>query len=303
MKVLFFSLLAVLIIYSCKINYIVTYSGDVVVASKDINVCKQLKDSAIVYAIFVDAKNFHPWTEFAVNSTLDSIKKANSWIEDQAKKLGKDLKIKTIQHMDGNKMTFAERRTGTYYSLNQNFSFSRTRNTKKKFASHLNHWTDKMAKYVGKRVKTNSNKMGTRLKAKTIETLILALQDKYKTDNISVMFFVNGFYQSLPSVTYHAAFNSLKPEYSIVTCKNPATIAHEFLHLYGAVDLYPTTNFPNFNYEEIKDIYPNEIMRTTHKSIDKLMLSPISKYYIGLQDSLDKANTRLLYHKARVLEY
>lgn len=303
MKVILFSLITALTIYACNINYVVTYSGDIISESKDVNACRQLKDSAIVYAIFIDAKNFHPWTEFAINSTMDSIKKANKWMEEQAQKAGKKISIKTIHHMDGTKMSFSEKRTGTYYSLNQNFSFSKTRNTKRKFVSHLNHWTDKMAKYVGKGVRPNSNKTGTRLKVKTIETLILALQDKYKTDNVSVMFFVNGFYQKLPSVTYHAAFNGFKPEYSIVTCKNPATIAHEFLHLYGAVDLYPNSNFPNFNYEEIEEIYPNEIMRSTHKSINKLMLSPISKYYIGWQNSLDKANTRLLYHKARVLDY
>ena len=100
------------------------------------------------------------------------------------------------------------------------------------------------------------------------------------------MIFVNGFFHSLSSATYHANYHGLGPEYSILTCKNPATIAHEFLHLFGAIDLYP-----------------NEIMRITHKNIDKLMLSPITKYYIGWQDALDKPNTRLLYHKARVFEY
>jgi hypothetical protein len=68
------------------------------------------------------------------------------------------------------------------------------------------------------------------------------------------MIFVNGFSHSLSSAKYHG----LGPEYSILTCKNSATIAHEFLHLFGAIDLYP-----------------NEIMRITHKNIDKLMLSPL----------------------------
>tara|TARA_B110000093_G_scaffold25877_1_gene25015 strand:- start:19400 stop:19753 length:354 start_codon:yes stop_codon:yes gene_type:complete len=117
------------------------------------------------------------------------------------------------------------------------------------------------------------------------------------------MIFVNGFFHSLSSATYHANYHGLGPEYSILTCKNPATIAHEFLHLFGAIDLYPNQMYPNFNFKELEEIYPNEIMRITHKNIDKLMLSPITKYYIGWQDALDKPNTRLLYHKARVFEY
>lgn len=292
-------------IYSCGIKQYKaqTYYIDFVAQSKDVNVCKQLKDSALVYAVFVDAKNFHPWTEFAVNSTLDSIKRATNWISKQAKKTGLNLKIKTIHHIDGNKISFEEKKTRAHFNLNQNFTFSTNHRTRKKEYNRLNHWADHVAKYIGKRVRPNTSKTGSKYKVKTIENLILTLQDKYKTDNISVMIFVNGFFQSLPSVTYHSGYNGIKPEYSVLTDKNPATIAHEFFHLYGAIDLYPTQEFPNFNYREIKEVYPNEIMRITHKNIDKLMLSPISKYYIGWQDSLSKPNTRLLYHKARVLEY
>ncbi len=304
MKKLFLFLVILFAIYSCQIHYSVAYNScDIVAQSKDLNVCKQLKDSAIIYAIFVDAKNFHPWTEFAVNSTLDSLKKATDWIQSQAKLAGRDLKIKTIQHIDGNKISFQERRTGTYFALEKNLTFSQTKKTNKKFNSRLNHWSDQVAKYVGKKIKMNSTNTGTRMKIKSMENLILALQDEYKSDNISVMIFVNGFFHSLSSATYNSGYNGLKPEYSIITDKNPATLAHEYLHLYGAVDLYPNQNFPNFNYKEIEEIFPNEIMRITHKNIDKLMLSPITKYYIGWQPNLDKANTRLLYHKARVLEY
>ncbi|MBL55843.1 MAG: hypothetical protein CMP61_01520 [Flavobacteriales bacterium] len=291
--------------YSCRLKYynVQTNYVDFMAQSKDLNVCKQLKDSAVVFAVFVDAKNFYPWTEFAVNSTLDSIKRATDWISKEAKMNGIQLKIKTIHHIDGNKISFEERKTRAHFNLNQNFTFSKNHRTRKKEYNRLNHWADHVAKYVGKRTRPNTAKTGSRFKVNSIEHLILTLQDKYKTDNIAVMIFVNGFFQSLPSVTYHSGYNGLRPEYCVLTEKNPATIAHEFLHLFGAIDLYPNPEFPNFNFEEIKAIYPDEIMRITHKNIDKLMLSPMNKYYIGWQDTLDKSNTRLLYHKARVLEY
>ena len=59
-------------IYSCRLKYynVQTNYVDFMAQSKDLNVCKQLKDSAVVFAVFVDAKNFYPWTEFAVNINL-----------------------------------------------------------------------------------------------------------------------------------------------------------------------------------------------------------------------------------------
>ena len=127
MKKLFILLLTSITIYACQINYITNAPYDFVAQSKDLNVCKQLKDSAVIYAIFVDANNFHPWTEYAVNSTLDSLKRATDWISSQAKRNGLDLKIKTVYHLDGSKIYFQERKKGTYFNLNKNLTYSKSK--------------------------------------------------------------------------------------------------------------------------------------------------------------------------------
>ena len=92
-------------------------------------------------------------------------------------------------------------------------------------------------------------------------------------------------------------------EYLIITNKSAPIIAHKFLHLFGAIDLYPNSNYPNFNYKELNEAYPNEIMNVQHKDMQELSLSPISCYYLGWQDTLPKFDTDMLFHKYTLPEY
>jgi hypothetical protein len=45
------------------------------------NVCKVLEKNTVLYAVFVDSEPTHPWTEFDINSTLDSIQISIDWLE------------------------------------------------------------------------------------------------------------------------------------------------------------------------------------------------------------------------------
>lgn len=300
---LLFGLIGLIILSACSIQF---YRGNTtdkcyerVATTRDRNVCKHLKDSVIIYAIFVDVDQFHPWTVYDIESTLDSINKASNWIKHQADSLGKKLSIRVVNHEQGSKYSFHEKKAKVISSLNLEYLGS----TKRKHSNHVEGWTNTISKYAGRSVpKRTSSKVGTPNKIVNTERLIAALRDNYETDNIALMFFVNGYYEDFPSVTFNTGIDS-KVEYSIITTKNPSIIAHEFLHLFGAIDLYPNANYPFFNYTEIAKRYPNELMRIQHKSIDKLSLSPITRYYIGWQDSLDLPNTRLLYHIKTVTEY
>ena len=49
------------------------------------NVCKDLRNNVLVYFIFVDSKVTSPWTDFDIQSTIDSVEAAVQWIEEQAK--------------------------------------------------------------------------------------------------------------------------------------------------------------------------------------------------------------------------
>lgn len=268
--------------------------------SRNLNVCKTLKDSVILYAIFVDVNSYHPWTQYDIDSTLDSVKKSMNWIEKLAKENNKKLSINTVIHSQQSKLSLSETKIKPYdLKLDLNLLHS----IEGRKVNTVDNWADKIATYASKGVKkTEERKMKTKNKVSNLERLIARLRNQYRTDNVAVMFFVNGYYENNPSASYHTYSNGPKVEYSIVTNKNPAVISHEFLHLFGAIDLYPNARH-NFNYKELEETYPDELMRIQHKSLNKLMISPITKYYIGWANDLDQDNTRMLYHKYNVLKY
>ena len=72
------------------------------------NVCKVLKDDVLLYFVFIDTRTTHPWTEFDILTTIDSIHVAKRWIEEKAVKAGVTLNIKTDYYI-GNEYTTINR--------------------------------------------------------------------------------------------------------------------------------------------------------------------------------------------------
>lgn len=60
-------------------------------------------------------------------------------------------------------------------------------------------------------------------------------------------------------------------------------VAHEFLHLFGAWDLYQTNVQSEENSRRMDGMYPNEVM---HRGapLDKLQLSPLTAWLVGLNE-------------------
>lgn len=289
-----------IVFISCSSKSYYCETGDTIPVTRNRNVCKHLNDSAVIYAIFVDADQYHPWSEFDINSTLDSIKKAAHWIENKAIESKEKLNINVINHVKRKKLSFSEGQARTLYSLDLTFN----KRWRRRASRHHDYWLYRISKYAGLGIKQDrATNLATKNKINSMERLVAALRNKYKNDNVAVMIFVNGYYESEQSVSFNTSSNGPKTEYSIVTTKNPAVIAHEFLHLFGAVDLYPTLAYANFNFQDIKAKFPNEIMRIQHKEISRLMISPITQYYLGWKDTINQVNTRILFHKSDALEY
>ena len=290
---------ALILLTACQV-YVQTYQPypEILPTTKNQNVCRLLKDSIIIYAVFVDASEFHPWSEYDIESTLDSIERATNWLSDQARMAKKHIGINIVNHKQRGKLSISERQAKTGYPLNTN----RFESNKKSHLIRHQFWVDQISKHCGRAIKKpNSSKIATGNKIRNSERLVAALRTKYKTDNIALMFFVNGYFENKKSYAFHTSFGGSFVEYAIITNKNPSVIAHEFLHLFGAVDLYPNHQFSNFN--ELSAKYPNEVMRVVHKDLSKLQISPITKYFIGWQDSLDHYHTRMLFHKSNLIDY
>lgn len=78
------------------------------------------------------------------------------------------------------------------------------------------------------------------------------------------------------AILYHSALGKM----------TSADVIHEFLHLFGAIDLYHdwSCGISKEKAESFRLMYPREIMRTTSYPLDELMISPLTAWLIGLSD-------------------
>ncbi|HCQ30646.1 MAG TPA: hypothetical protein DIU39_10190 [Flavobacteriales bacterium] len=305
MKKIFVALTVVLIIISCRIRYVkVSNKGVFHIASVNNNVCKKLKGNVVLYAIFVDSKYTGVWTEYDIESTLDSAQKAIDWIESQAKKEGISLNIKLDYHktpknvipIEGKmqKRTLTETlfpSTGVVYGM-----------------KYLDRWADKIAKEALKSYGPDTSRITkTKIKPKDREKLLARLRDIYKTDNVALVYFINNFYKREMSVALHTQ-SSETPEYAVVSFKSPGVIAHEFMHLFGAHDLYMSPFDRKRKARKKKEFamkeFPNEIMAFPYRRINTLNISPFTKYLIGWENELDnKYKEMLIGKKIKIARY
>lgn len=283
-------LVTFLFLISCSKIFI-----DVHLASVDNNVCKKLVGNVMIYAIFVDTKESKPWSEFDITSTLDSINKAVSWITKKADENNINLHIEVITNSNGKKIPIAldfPKKTLRGTLLQKNIKMG---------IKAIDKWSDKIAVTAAKSIPPdNSEIVTTRNTLTDKERLIARIRDKYKTDNVALMYFVNNYYINELSVTFNTNSFS-KIEYSIVSFKKPAVIAHEFLHLFGAWDLYITPFETDKKEKRRKEFamreFPNEIMAFAFRDIDSLDISPFTKYCIGWEKTLNKNYANMIFGK------
>ncbi len=260
------------------------------------NVCKTLTGKVVLYAIFVDSKYTNPWSKYDIESTLDSIQNAINWIEDKADQDSIFLDITLDYH---------QTKTGRI-PIKNDFTKKTLSSTvyKKPLWSgirDLYRWADKIAAEAGKSLpKDTSNVTNIKNNLKTRERLIARLRDIHRTDKVVLMYFVNNYYKDEISLTLDISDDN-NVEFSIVSFKNPSVIAHEFLHVFGAYDLYLTPFDTKKKVQKKKDklmeMFPNEIMAFAHRNLNSLTISDFSKYLIGWRKELPEEYQKLLLDK------
>ena len=291
----------VLVQLSCSQKYY-RAKGSTHIPTVNNNVCKRLTGNVVVYAIFVDSRGTHPWTAYDVNSTLDSISKAMTWITSKAKEDSIDLSISIKFHQKHDTIPIEQ---NLYESSLYETLF--TSNILEGL-DNLDFWANDVAKKASLAFSPDTSRI---VETKNIitnrERLSARLRNIYKTDNVIIMYFLNSYYQNDISLALFTG-SSEKTEFAIVTFKNPAVIAHEFLHVFGAFDLYMSP----FDRKrralksklEIMEAFPNEIMAFTERPIEKLSISSLTKYLIGWTPELDdKQKTLLFGKKIKVYKY
>lgn len=269
------------------------------------NVCKTLEKDVVLFAVFVDSDKTHPWTEFDINSTLDSINVAVDWLHTQAKSSGIKLNVKLAYASNGITVPFKGELkygtlSGTLYHYMPNLQ---------KGIDLVDDWSNNISKRVGKTIEVNDSEMILTLnKSNDRERLIAKLRDVHGTDNIGLMFFINNYYENELSVAIHTG-NDVNTEYAVVSNKYPSVIIHEYLHLFGAEDLYRNPFkrrlfFAKAKLRKLNRRYPNEIMAFAYRDIRKLSISELSKYLIGWNTTLSKKDEHFLFGlKYKALTY
>jgi hypothetical protein len=247
------------------------------------NVCKDMKGDVLLYFMFIDSKYTTPWTEFDIQSTIDSIRAAISWLHLQARENKVPLNIIADFYI-GPEFTTISRNLPR-----ATVEESVTEPNSGQVRENLKRWSDGVAKIAGESVTLREKDGIPEVQApRNKERLVAFLRDENKVESVALFFLVNNYYRSDISIPVNT-FSNDDVEFVIVSYKYPAEIAHNFLHLYGAADMYPTLLRRNErNIETLMGLYPDEVMQDPYgKDLNKLNISDYTKYLIGWTDELD----------------
>lgn len=258
------------------------------------NVCKDLKHDVLVYCIFVDNKGTSPWTEFDIQSTVDSVKAAIKWLQEQAVKENIPLKIKSDYYIGPEFSTVSRNLPQPSVEksiMEPNFSTG---------LKNINGWADAIAKRIGTTFNIPARDGIPEVRnPKNKERLIAYLRDTYQVESVALLFMVNNYFKTDISIHVNT-FTTDDVEFAVVSYKYPAEIAHNILHLYGAADMYKTPYRRNEKkIALLQNMFPNEIMQDTYaKNISTLEISHYTQYLIGWKTSYPKEVESLFTDKA-----
>lgn len=260
------------------------------------NVCKELKGKVLIYTIFVDTKTTSPWTEYDIKTTLDSIRVAVHWLSKQSKNNNVNIQFSTDYYV-GPEFTTIKKNLPE-----ESIFLSVTEPNKKQGFANINKWSDYIARKAGSNFHIEE-KEGVRevKKPKNKERLIAHLRDTYDVESVVLLYMMNNYFRndiSVPMNTLHTK----DIEYAIVSYKYPAEIAHNILHLFGAVDLYETIYRKSSKSIEFAAAhFPNDIMQDPYgKHINSLEISDYTKYLIGWNNALKEEYQFLLFDRAKI---
>lgn len=257
------------------------------------NVCKDLKDDVLLYFVFVDTKQTFPWTEFDIRTTIDSVRVAASWLQDQAAQNNISLRIKTDYYIGNDAATVRRNLPG------ESLEISATRPNLAAGRENINRWADFIARKVGESFYfVEKDGIPETPRPRTKERLIAHLRDEYKVESVALMFFLNNYYKTDISIPVNN-LSTDDVEFAVVSYKYPSEIAHNFLHLFGAADLHKTpfrSRERSIRFAE--DEWPKEIMLDPYaKNINELDLGDFTKYLIGWKSDLSETYEFLLYDR------
>jgi len=254
------------------------------------NVCKDLKNDALLYFVFIDTRSTAPWSEFDILTTIDSINATVRWLEKEAEAEDIPLRIKTDYYIGDQ-----------YTTIQKNLPRKSLQDVVDDLGLNegmgaLSRWGDNISKIVGESLYVKQKEGIPSQKApNNKERLIAYLRDEYRTESVALLFLLNNYYQSDISLASNTLHNE-DVEFAVVSYKYPAEIAHSILHLYGAADLSESPFRKNRrNLQLAQSEFPDDIMGDVHaRSLEELEIGEFTQYMIGWNEELEPLYRPLL---------
>lgn len=227
---------------------------------------KTLSGKTYVLVLFVSQEGKSKWDKAEKTAIMKKVKQATSWISDKTKKFGKSNSFSVYSLGKKNDIRLKYIPAGPYERLNSNDVIGQAMIA----AGYINN--AEFLDYV---------------------------QQKGSYNNCLTLVFSNtqGRSYALPlsRASYQSNIKSGCTPHQLEGCvifnrytdgRNIAapTIAHEILHLFGAIDLYDTKGNKQKD-ETLKKHFPNSIMRRVNYTFNNLEIDPFTAYQTGLTDN------------------
>lgn len=242
---------------------------------RDHNVCKKLNGKVLLYVVFIETGDSSPWTDFDLNSTVDSIKVAINWLNITAKENKIDLHVLFNNSTDTLKI-IKQKLGGQVADLIES----------KEGLDRIDKWTNKIIQ----------SKTGEKNRLR----LITRLRNEFNIESVALLFMVNYFYKEDFIFSFNTTNND-DIEYSIVSTKRPNLIAQDILNLFGAPYLYYHPSTVNKrDTKQLQKIFSYDIMANTDTDIRKLQIGEITRYFIGWTDSLNEEYEKMVKEKPKI---
>lgn len=243
---------------------------------RDHNVCKKLKGNVLLYVVWVETRLSSTWSEFDLNSTVDSIKATVRWLNAEAAKNNVELHIRFDAALNDSIAAVYQKLGDEVPSLIDNDDG----------LARIDKWTTKIVKL----------KSGVKSKVQFVSEL----RDEYNVESVALVFMLNNYYKEDFIFSFNTTSNN-DVEYSIISSKRPNLIAQDLLNLFGAPYLYHHPSTVNKrDTKQLQKIFSDDVMSNTDRPLNSLSLGEITKYFIGWTDTLNTEYEKMVKEKAKI---
>jgi hypothetical protein len=192
-----------------------------------------------------------------------------------------------------------------YTPINKNLPQGTLKTTLEKSGLHdgleeINQWADGIARRAGASFQVAEKDGIPEIRnPRNKERLIAYLRDEYNVESVALLYLLNNYYRNDISVQVNTG-DTKDVEFAVVSYKYPSEIAHNFLHLFGAADLFQTPfrkNEKKIKFAE--QAFPNDIMQDPYaRNIWNLEMGEYTRFLVSWGSELKTEYQTLLTDKA-----